>query len=106
MSHATQFACNMSALSPEQRSRHRELAEQLRSALVQAHELKNGYDFQFRPGAEVYDALFRLTPLEHACCPFFTINIRLEPAGNLFWQLTGAEGVKQFIRMEFADWFV
>ena len=33
------------------------------------------------------------------------IGIRLEPSGGLFWQLAGAEGVKQFIRMEFGEWF-
>jgi len=99
------FVCNMNALSAEQRALHRQLEQQLQTALVQAHELPNGYDFQFHPDPEIYEALTRITPLEHACCPFFTISIRVEAAGALFWQLTGAEGVKQFIRMEFAPWF-
>ena len=29
----------------------------------------------------------------------------MEQTGELFWQLTGSEGVKQFIRMEFGEWF-
>jgi len=37
-------------------------------------------------------------------CPFFTIAIRLEHS-RLFWQLTGSDDVKQFIRIEFAHWF-
>jgi hypothetical protein len=98
------FACNMNALSPEQRVLHRDLEQMLRSALLQAQELANGYDFQFRSTPEIYAALTRITPLEHGCCPFFTIAIRLEQE-KLFWQLTGREGVKQFIRMEFAQWF-
>lgn len=98
------FACNMNALSTEQRALHRQLEGQLQAALVQAHELPNGYDFQFRPEPEIYTALTQLAPLEHACCPFFTISIRLEQ-NILFWQLTGSEGIKQFIRMEFAEWF-
>jgi hypothetical protein len=101
----TPFACNMNALSPEQRLQHSQLQRLLCSALVAAHELSNGYDFEFAPRPAVYTALTEITPLEHACCPFFNISIRVEPTGRLFWQLTGSEGVKQFIRMEFAEWF-
>jgi hypothetical protein len=105
MTAAGPFVCNMNALSGEERAQHRELQRMLQAAFLQAHELSNGYDFQFRPDPEIYDALTRITPLEHACCPFFTISIHLERTGELFWQLTGSEGVKQFIRMEFGDWF-
>lgn len=105
MTSASPFVCNMNALSPEQRARHNELRHLLRAALLEAHELSNGYDFQFRSDPEIYDALSRITPLEHACCPFFTISVRQECTGELFWQLTGNEGVKPFIRAEFSPWF-
>ena len=105
MTEAGAFACDMKALSSEQRSRHHELTELLRSALLKTHELDFGYDFEFPPDPPIYNALTAITPLEHACCPFFTISIRLEQTGRLFWQLTGSDGVKQFIRMEFAEWF-
>jgi hypothetical protein len=94
----------MSALSATQRSRHAELEKQLRAALLGASELNDGYAFEFPPDPEVYAALTQLTPLEHACCPFFIISIRLEQ-NQLFWRLTGSEGMKQFIRMEFGDFF-
>ena len=95
----------MNALSPKQRACRSELEHLLQAALLKTHELSNGYDFQFRSDPEIYDALSQITPLEHACCPFFTISIRLERAGELFWQLTGEEGVKPFIRAEFGSWF-
>jgi hypothetical protein len=95
----------MSALTPDQRVRHRELSRQLQAELRRIGELSNGFEFEFPLNTEIHRALTELTPLEHACCPFFTINIHVEPAGDLFWQLTGTEGVKQFIRMEFAGWF-
>ena len=104
MSPADPFACNMHALSPEQRSRHHELAEKLLSALAAVHELRDGYEFEFPFNGPIYEALTEFTLLEHACCPFFTIAIRLENS-KLFWHLTGSDGVKQFIRMEFAAWF-
>jgi hypothetical protein len=105
MTAAGQFVCNMNALSPEQRARHRELEHLLQAALLETHELSNGYDFQFRSDPEIYEALSQITPLEHACCPFFSISIRLDRTGKLFWQLTGQEGVKPFIRAEFSPWF-
>jgi len=104
MSGATPFACDMGALTPEQRVRHRELGARLRAELRTATELTNGFDFQFPLNPEIHGALTELTPLEQACCPFFTIAIRLEQ-DQISWQLTGSEGVKQFIRMEFAEWF-
>jgi hypothetical protein len=94
----------MNALSSEQRARHRELAEQLLSSLTATRELADGYEFEFAFTPETYKSVTELTPLEHACCPFFTIAIRLDDP-RLVWQLTGSEGVKPFIRMEFADWF-
>jgi hypothetical protein len=99
------FACDMTALSSEQRSRHRELGIQLRSALREVHELPDGYEFEFPLGTATYAVLAEITPLEHACCPFFAISIRLEPDKRLFWHLTGAEGIKAFIKAEFAHWF-
>ena len=99
------FACDMTALSSEQRSRHQELGELLRSVLCAVKELPDGYEFGFPMQPAIYDALTQITPLERACCPFFVISIRLAPSNQLAWQLTGSEGVKQFIRMEFAGWF-
>jgi hypothetical protein len=104
MSGATRFACDMSALTPEQRSRHSQLAMRLQSMLRSVRDLPDGFEFEFPFDSATYEVLSELTPLEHACCPFFTIAIRLEQ-DNLLWQLTGHEGVKQFIRMEFSEWF-
>jgi hypothetical protein len=98
------FACDMTALSIDQRSRHRALGNSLRADLSAVHELPNGYEFEFPLNPATYTALTKVTLLEHACCPFFGIVIRLEQ-GKLFWQLTGTDGVKPFIQAEFAQWF-
>lgn len=96
----------MTALSSEQRARHHELAVLLQSSLVAMRELPDGYDFEFAWSSDIYDALAKITPLEHACCPFFDIGIRIESEQNkLFWRLTGREGIKPFIRAEFGAWF-
>lgn len=105
MSDATPFACNMNALSRDERSRHSELSGFLQVALSVVRELANGYEFEFPHLPANFRALAELTPLEHACCPFFDISIGLKQDGKLVWQLTGSEGIKQFIRQEFELWF-
>lgn len=100
------FFCNRTALSAEQRQHQQELGKTLRAALLGVQELADGYEFEFVPDPANYSALAEFTPLEHACCPFFDVSIRLErEGGKLWWRLTGREGVKPFIRAEFSPWF-
>lgn len=96
----------MTALTGEQRTRHHALAVLLQSSLVAIRELRRGYDFEFAWKQEMYDALAEITLLEHACCPFFDIGIRIESENSkLFWRLAGREGIKPFIRAEFGALF-
>jgi hypothetical protein len=100
------FFCNRTALTAEQRHRQQELGKTLRSSLLGVQELPDGYEFEFVPDHTNYQGLAEFTPMEHACCPFFDISIRLErESGKLWWRLTGREGVKPFIRAEFGPWF-
>lgn len=101
----TPFYCDRTALTSEQRKRQQELGKILRASVLGIQELPDGFEFEFPSGPANYQALTEFTPLERACCPFFDISIRLErEGGKLWWQLTGREGVKQFIRAEFAPW--
>jgi hypothetical protein len=103
---STPFACDMTALSPEQRARHHEIAALLQSLLSAIHELPDGYDFEFSWDPATYNALAEITPLEHACCPFFDIGLRIESGTNkIFWRLSGRKEIKAFIRAEFGKWF-
>jgi hypothetical protein len=46
--HESPFACDRLALNSEQRKRHfDELGPKLRTLVLQARELPNGYEFQF-----------------------------------------------------------
>ncbi|HMG36059.1 MAG TPA: hypothetical protein VKM94_19140 [Blastocatellia bacterium] len=102
----TNFFCDRTSLTAEQRKRQQEIAMSLRSSLLGVRELSDGYEFElpFEPGT--YQKLAQFTPMEHSCCPFFDIAIRLErEGGKLWWRLTGEEGVKEFIRAEFSPWF-
>jgi hypothetical protein len=98
----TPVYCDRTALTPEQRKRQLELSKILRSAVLGIQELPDGFEFEFPSDSSNYQALTEFTPLERACCPFFD-SIRLErDGGKLWWSLTGREGVKQFIKAEFA----
>jgi hypothetical protein len=106
--HDSPFACDRAALNPEQRKRHfDELGPALRSLRKSTHELADGFEFEFPADAAVYQLLAEWVGGERLCCPFFTIDLRVEKEGGpLRLRLTGREGVKQFTKADFpAEWF-
>jgi hypothetical protein len=100
------FACNRNALNPEQRKRHfDELGPKLRTLVIEARELSNGYEFRFPGDSATYQLIAEWTGGEHVCCPFFDIDIRLDREGGAAWlRLTGRPGTAEFIRADFKPW--
>lgn len=105
--HESPFACDRAALNAEQRKRHfDELGPKLRSLVRRAHELADGYEFQFPGGGPTFQLIAEWTAGEHLCCPFFDIDLRLDREGGATWiRLTGRPGTKEFIRTDFRPWF-
>jgi hypothetical protein len=101
------FACDRAALTPEARKRHfDQLGPALRGKAKTVHELADGYEFEFPSDAATFQLVAEWVAGEHLCCPFFDIDLRLEREGGGLWlRLTGREGVKQFVRADFARWF-
>ena len=101
------FACERAALSAQERKRHfDELSPALRARHTKIQELANGYEFDFPSDTETVRMLTEWAAGEQRCCPFFDIDVRMErEEGPLSMRLTGREGVKQFVRAEFARWF-
>ncbi len=64
----TRFACNLKALTPEQRTRHTKLSHDLLAGVTERRELSDGYAFRIH--AALSDA-GEWIALEHKCCPFF-----------------------------------
>lgn len=95
------FACNLLALTPEQRKAHADVTARLGREVMQVKELPDGYAFGFDPRAETIQLLARFVANERLCCPFFTFTIRVEPDNRPVWlYLTGPEGIKPFIQAE------
>src|SRR5215831_19621098 len=100
------FACDRLALDPEARKRHfDELGPTLRSMRKAVRELPNGYEFQFPADPKIIAMVAEWAAGERLCCPFFDIQLRMEPEGAPFWlRLTGREGTKAFIKVDGASW--
>jgi hypothetical protein len=101
------FACNRAALTAQARKRHfDELSPALRARKKSIRELRDGFEFEFPSDTATYQLVSEWAACEHLCCPFFDIDVHAEREGGSLWlRLTGREGVKQFIRADFAGWF-
>jgi hypothetical protein len=98
----SKFYCNIKALTPEERARHKQLSEKLMAEQKEIVETQRGYEFQFSPADISLAELAKWVAAESKCCPFFDFHIDLEREGKLAClRLTGEEGIKAFIRAEF-----
>lgn len=96
------FACSLTALNASQRERHKELSKQLREAVKETRELREGYGFRLTGENQTIAMAAEWITLERLCCPFFTFQLEIGSEGKPIWlRMTGREGVKQFMRSEF-----
>jgi hypothetical protein len=104
--HQSPFACDRLALDAEARKRHfEELGPALRSLRKAVRELPDGYEFQFPADPKTIALVAEWAAGERLCCPFFDIQLRMEPEGGPFWlRLTGRKGTKDFIKIDVASW--
>jgi hypothetical protein len=96
----TPFACDMTAIPAEQRGAHHALIRRLMTkAVEEIIERPDGLAFRFP--AQEYEAVAEFVGRERLCCPFLTFALDVTPErGPLTLTLTGADGVKDFIRAE------
>ncbi len=98
----SKFYCNIKALNPEERARHKQLSEKLSAQRKEIVETEKGYEFQYSPADISLAELAEWVGAESKCCPFFDFHIDVEREGKLLClRLTGEEGIKAFIRAEF-----
>jgi len=102
MTTGSKFFCNIKALAPAERARHKKLTEKLISGRTEIIEMEKGYEFQFNPAVISIKELADWAAAESKCCPFFDFHIDLEREGSLVClRLTGDQGIKHFIQSEF-----
>jgi hypothetical protein len=97
---ATVFACDMTAIPAGERVPHHQLIRRLVDQVAEeTTELPDGFEFQF-PSTE-FQAVTEFVGRERLCCPFIAFSLEAPPdKGSLSLRLTGADGVKDFIRAE------
>lgn len=99
------FMCNRLALTPEARARHfGELGPMMKSLNTGVRELPNGYAFKFPADPKTIQLVAEWAAGEHACCPFFQIDMRIESENGSLWvTLSGRPGTKAFIEADLAE---
>ena len=105
--HESPFACNRLALTEQARKRHfDELGPALRDSKKTIREVPNGYEFGFPGDPATVQMVTEWVVGERLCCPFFDIELSFEcEGGGVRLRLTGRDGVKTFIKSDFARWF-
>ena len=92
------LACDLGALSGEERARRSVLATRVSGAFREVQEMPDGYAARLDPDpAIVRDALDWLL-LERRCCPFLRLELAFEPSDRAAWvRFRGGPGVKEFL---------
>ncbi|MEO8610139.1 MAG: hypothetical protein ABI690_19750 [Chloroflexota bacterium] len=97
----TVFACDMYALTPEQRDHHGTASKALFADVQDVRETANGYAFRLPEESTTLSRIADFITYERLCCPFFTFNVEVEPQGGPIWiGLAGEEGAKAFVIAE------
>jgi hypothetical protein len=98
---AAPLACDLTAMTAEQRERRQVLAQRVHAAVQETRDLPDGYAFRFAADPALCLTAAEFMTLERLCCPFFAFALELEGEGGPLWlRITGREGVKQFLRAE------
>jgi len=99
------FACNMMALTPNQRTQHIATSTHLFGTIQEVNELANGYAFRLPEAVDTLVETANFITYERLCCPFLGFTLVVEPHETGVWlQLTGAEGMKPFLQAELGDY--
>ena len=95
------IACNLKALTSEQRNELELLGGRAIAAIAESRDLKDGYAFRIDPAKESVVDVARWLDIWRRCCPFYEFRIDLHAAdGGMWLSVTGRPGVKEFIPLD------
>jgi hypothetical protein len=104
-SSALPIACDLSALSSEQRAREQALLGEFRAVFQDPQETDRGFIVVIPDDPTFLLRLVEFLSLERLCCPFLTFDLSI-PAERrpLTLHIHGQPGVKSFLRSAFFTW--
>lgn len=91
------LACKLT--STELQRRKEEIIAALKEKIVEKVELKDGYKYRFENTKLMKLQISSFIKSEKQCCDFFEFEFT-EAGSNLWLQMTGPEGVKDFMKEE------
>lgn len=95
------IACNLKALTSEQRKQLAHIGEHVISAIGASRELANGYAFRIDPTKASLLDVAQWLDLWRRCCPFYEFQVQLQAADAVVWlSVTGRPGVKEYIPID------
>lgn len=94
----TSFYCTLT--TPEFRERKKTLVAGLKAKVLERKEVANGFQYKFNGTDELLDKLNEFIKSERDCCGFFTFKVTVTPDGMAWLEISGKDGVKDFITDE------
>jgi hypothetical protein len=92
------LACDLGALSSEERARRSTLASRVSARFRSVRETSDGYAARLDPDPAVVRDTLEWLLLERRCCPFSHLELAFEPTDGPIWlQFGGGPGVKEFL---------
>lgn len=96
------IACTPDAVPADKRDRWMETGLQVYAAVLQVQELPDGYACRLPGDPAMLLLAAEYVGLDRLCCAFLRWTLVIEADGGPLWlQLTGGEGVKEYLRSSF-----
>ena len=96
------IVCDLSALSPEQRSREQALLAEFRRIFRNPRETAQGFSVVISPEPTLLARLGEFLALERLCCQFLRFDLSItSEKGPVTLHVHGDPGVKAFLRSTF-----
>ncbi len=95
------IACNLKALTSQQRKQLDQLGQHVIAAISSSRELNDGYAFQVDPAKTSIVEVAEWLNVWRRCCPFYEFQIDYHAADASIWlAVKGRPGVKEFIPLD------
>jgi hypothetical protein len=91
------LACDLGALSAEERTRRAALAARVSARFREVRETSDGFAARLDEDAQVNQEALDWILLERRCCPFLSLALRFEPSGPVWLTFGGGPGVKELL---------
>jgi hypothetical protein len=98
---APPIACNLRALTAQQRKQLEQIGKHVIAAMTASRELNDGYAFRVDPQKASLMDVAQWLDMWRRCCPFYEFEIDFHAANASIWlSVKGRAGVKEFIPLD------